>query len=124
MVLEFQTLGSREIEAEEEPIPDPRLSTEEADEQYGKFVVEPLENGFGMTLGNPMRRALYSSLPGTAVTWVVLFLLPLRFLTFGGASESSSAGSPATSACASAPADLIALDRACTSVSVSASTLD
>ncbi|MDA1188466.1 MAG: DNA-directed RNA polymerase subunit alpha [Chloroflexi bacterium] len=70
MVLEFQTLGSREIEAEEEPIPDPRLSTEEADEQYGKFVVEPLENGFGMTLGNPMRRALYSSLPGTAVTWV------------------------------------------------------
>ncbi|MBM3945583.1 MAG: DNA-directed RNA polymerase subunit alpha, partial [SAR202 cluster bacterium] len=70
MVLEFQTLGSREIEAEAEQVPDPRLTVVEADGRYGKFAVEPLEHGFGITLGNPMRRALYSSLPGTAVTWV------------------------------------------------------
>ncbi len=40
------------------------------EETYGKFVVEPLERGFGMTLGNSMRRILLSSLPGAAVTSV------------------------------------------------------
>jgi DNA-directed RNA polymerase subunit alpha len=38
------------------------------DGKYGKFVVEPLERGFGITLGNSMRRILLSSLPGVAVT--------------------------------------------------------
>ena len=37
---------------------------------YGKFVVEPLERGFGTTLGNSMRRVLLSSLPGYAITSV------------------------------------------------------
>ena len=35
---------------------------------YGKFVVEPLERGYGITLGNSLRRVLLSSLPGAAVT--------------------------------------------------------
>ena len=39
-----------------------------ADNTYGKFVVEPLERGFGNTLGNALRRVLLSSLPGSAVT--------------------------------------------------------
>ena len=39
-----------------------------ADGRYGKFVVEPLERGFGTTLGNSLRRVLLSSLPGVAVT--------------------------------------------------------
>ena len=41
-----------------------------ADEQanYGKFVIEPLERGFGDTLGNALRRVLLSSLPGAAVS--------------------------------------------------------
>ena len=36
--------------------------------QYGKFVIEPLEKGFGMTIGNALRRVLLSSLPGSAPT--------------------------------------------------------
>lgn len=40
----------------------------EADGSYGKFVVEPLDRGYGMTLGNSLRRVLLSSLPGAAVT--------------------------------------------------------
>jgi len=38
------------------------------DEKYGKFVVEPLERGYGTTLGNSLRRILLSSLPGAAIT--------------------------------------------------------
>ena len=38
--------------------------------KYGKFVVEPLERGFGHTLGNSLRRVLLSSLPGVAVSSV------------------------------------------------------
>ena len=38
--------------------------------KYGKFVVEPLERGFGHTLGNSLRRVLLSSLPGAAVSSV------------------------------------------------------
>ena len=37
---------------------------------YGRFLAEPLEPGFGVTLGNALRRVLLSSLPGAAVTWV------------------------------------------------------
>ena len=46
--------------------------TKEVDEngQYGKFVIEPLERGYGTTLGNCMRRVLLSSLPGAAITTV------------------------------------------------------
>ena len=43
-----------------------RLYTEN-DPNYGKFVVEPLERGYGTTLGNSLRRILLSSLPGAAV---------------------------------------------------------
>jgi len=38
------------------------------DDSYAKFVVEPLERGYGITLGNSLRRILLSSLPGSAVT--------------------------------------------------------
>ena len=70
MVIEFQGVTTREVpEVEEEAIPSPQISIIEADEKYGKFVIEPLDPGFGITLGNPLRRVLYSSLQGTAVTW-------------------------------------------------------
>ena len=48
----------------------PNISSEEMDEtgRSGVFVVEPLERGYGMTLGNSLRRVLLSSLPGVAVT--------------------------------------------------------
>ncbi len=48
----------------------PRIECMEnlGDDSYGKYVVEPLERGYGTTLGNSLRRILLSSLPGTAVT--------------------------------------------------------
>ena len=46
----------------------PKLECVESSDKYGKFVVEPLERGFGTTLGNSMRRVLLSSLPGVAAT--------------------------------------------------------
>ena len=70
MVLDFQTLVTTETSEPEEIIPDPQVEVVEADDRYGKFTVEPLDPGYGMTLGNALRRVLYSSLPGTAVTWV------------------------------------------------------
>ena len=71
MVLDFQSREMRELPAEEEEVvPSPSISVQEADDRYGRFAIEPLEPGYGITLGNPLRRILYSSLPGTAVTWV------------------------------------------------------
>jgi DNA-directed RNA polymerase subunit alpha len=70
-MLNFETFVPQDV-AEDvlEPIPSPEITVIEADGSYGKIAVEPLPQGFGMTLGNPLRRVLYSSLSGTAVTWV------------------------------------------------------
>lgn len=46
----------------------PHITTLESSTTYGKFVIEPLEAGYGRTLGNSLRRVLLSSLPGAAVT--------------------------------------------------------
>ena len=51
-------------------IPDLSITIQENEQHYGRFVVEPLERGWGVTLGNPLRRSLLNSLSGTAVTWV------------------------------------------------------
>lgn len=40
------------------------------DNKYGRYVIEPLERGYGITVGNALRRTLLSSLPGAAVTAV------------------------------------------------------
>jgi len=48
----------------------PRVECVESTETYGRFVAEPVEKNFGVTLGNSLRRVLYSSLPGAAITWV------------------------------------------------------
>jgi len=48
----------------------PKIECVESRDNYGKFVVEPLEKGFGMTLGNALRRVLLGYLPGAAVTQV------------------------------------------------------
>src|SRR3970040_670147 len=53
----------------EEP-PELTLEEEESDETYGRIVAEPLEAGFGVTIGNALRRTLLSALPGTAITAV------------------------------------------------------
>ena len=63
--------------------------TKEIDEngQYGKFVVEPLERGYGTTLGNCMRRILLSSLPGAAITSVKIDGVLHEFSTIPGVKE-------------------------------------
>ncbi len=48
----------------------PSVTCVESGVNYSRFLAEPLESGFGITLGNALRRALLSSLPGAAVTWV------------------------------------------------------
>lgn len=54
---------------------------------YGKFVIEPLERGYGTTLGNSLRRVLLSSLPGTAVKWVKIENVLHEFSTIPGVKE-------------------------------------
>ncbi len=54
---------------------------------YGKFVVEPLERGYGTTLGNSMRRVLLSSLPGYAITSVKIESILHEFSTIKGVKE-------------------------------------
>ena len=58
-----------------------------ADGRYGKFVVEPLERGFGTTLGNSLRRVLLSSLPGVAVTNIKIDGVVHEFSTIPGVKE-------------------------------------
>lgn len=54
---------------------------------YGKFIVEPLERGYGITLGNSLRRILLSSLPGVAVTSVKIENVLHEFSTIPGVAE-------------------------------------
>lgn len=59
----------------------------QGDDSYGKYVVEPLERGYGTTLGNSLRRILLSSLPGTAVTTVKIAGIQHEFSTIPGVKE-------------------------------------
>lgn len=65
----------------------PRIETEELTDTYGRFVVEPLERGYGTTLGNSLRRILLSSLPGAAVTSVRIDGVLHEFSTIKGVVE-------------------------------------
>lgn len=67
----------------------PKIETVEIsdDLKYGKFVVEPLERGYGTTLGNSLRRILLSSLPGAAVTSIQIDGVLHEFSTIEGVVE-------------------------------------
>ena len=65
----------------------PKIERVELNEDYGKFVVEPLERGFGITLGNSLRRVLLSSLPGVAVSSVKIDGVLHEFSTIPGVRE-------------------------------------
>ncbi len=65
----------------------PKIETEEMSDSYGRFVVEPLERGYGITLGNSLRRILLSSLPGAAVTSVRIDGVLHEFSTINGVVE-------------------------------------
>lgn len=65
----------------------PKIIKFDETEFYGKFVVEPLERGYGTTLGNSLRRVLLSSLPGSAVTSIQIEGVQHEFATIPGVRE-------------------------------------
>ena len=67
----------------------PRIECVDSPEEssYGKYVVEPLERGYGTTLGNSLRRILLSSLPGTAATSIKIAGVQHEFSTIPGVKE-------------------------------------
>ena len=66
----------------------PKITCEETDNgSFARFVVEPLEKGYGITLGNAMRRTLLSSLPGSAVIAVRIAGVAHEFSTIRGVTE-------------------------------------
>ena len=65
----------------------PRLTEYPVDNSRSRFVIEPLEPGFGYTLGNSLRRTLLSSIPGAAVTSVKIDGVLHEFTTITGVKE-------------------------------------
>src|SRR3989344_5057127 len=64
------------------------ISTEKTDSpNFGRFVIEPLPQGYGTTLGNALRRVLYTSIPGAAITSVYIPGVNHQFTTIDGARE-------------------------------------
>ncbi len=65
----------------------PNIQTLESSPKYGKFVIEPLDRGYGVTLGNSLRRVLLSSIPGAAITYVKIDKVMHEFSTIPGVKE-------------------------------------
>ena len=65
----------------------PKISSEDADDTSGSFVIEPLDKGFGYTFGNSLRRVLLSSLAGAAITSVRIEGVAHEFSTIPGVKE-------------------------------------
>src|SRR5499427_7093498 len=63
------------------------IEVRERRDNYAKFVIEPLERGFGITLGNALRRILLSSIPGAAVTYMKIDGVLHEFSTIPGVVE-------------------------------------
>ena len=65
----------------------PKVECVESSESYGRFIAEPLEKGFGTTLGNALRRVLLSSLTGAAITSVEISGIHHEFSSIAHAKE-------------------------------------
>ena len=65
----------------------PNIHKVEETDNYGKFVVEPLERGYGTTLGNSLRRVMLASLPGAAITSIDIDGVLHEFSTVEGVTE-------------------------------------
>ena len=66
----------------------PNIITEKSEDgRYGKFVVEPLERGYGTTLGNALRRIMLSTLPGAAVSQIKIDGVLHEFSSIPGVKE-------------------------------------
>jgi DNA-directed RNA polymerase subunit alpha len=63
------------------------VQVEEASEDFGRFVIQPLERGYGVTIGNALRRVLLSSLQGTAITAIKIDGVQHEFSTIEGVTE-------------------------------------
>lgn len=64
-----------------------KMKTDEENPSFGRFSVEPLEQGYGQTLGNSLRRVLLTSLPGAAITGVTIDGVKHQFSTYPGLKE-------------------------------------
>lgn len=64
-----------------------KVKTEKESENFARITIEPLDSGFGHTLGNSLRRVLLTSLPGAAVTWVKIDGVAHRFSPIDGIME-------------------------------------
>src|SRR3990167_1411303 len=64
-----------------------KVKEEKSQPDYGLFVIEPLETGYGHTLGNALRRVLLNSIPGVAITSVKINGVKHRFSTLPGLKE-------------------------------------
>lgn len=67
--------------------PNFKIETEKEEKDYGKFIIEPLEQGYGHTIGNALRRVLLSSLPGAAITQIKIDGVKHQFSTTPGLKE-------------------------------------
>ena len=65
----------------------PRIETDAVSRAYGRFLIGPLESGFGVTLGNALRRVLLATIPGAAVTSIRISDIPHEFSTIPGVRE-------------------------------------
>ncbi len=65
----------------------PRIESEAEARNYGKFVISPLERGYGITLGNALRRVLLSSLEGSAITSIRISDVQHEFSEIPGVRE-------------------------------------
>ena len=68
-------------------VPSPEILVDVSDEMYGRVSVGPLERGFAQTIGNPLRRILLSSTPGTAITWVKIGDVVHEYMAIPGIKE-------------------------------------
>lgn len=68
-------------------VPRPAMSVVETSDDFGKFAIEPLPRGRGMTLGNSLRRTLLNSVPGAAVTWAKIEGVPHEYASLAGMRE-------------------------------------
>ena len=65
----------------------PEIRVMDSEDTYGKVAVEPLPRGFGLTIGNPLRRILLSSTNGSAITWVKIDEVVHEYAAVAGVKE-------------------------------------
>jgi DNA-directed RNA polymerase subunit alpha len=65
----------------------PEVHVIESDATYGKVAIEPLQQGYGITIGNPLRRILLSSIEGSAITWIKIDDVVHEYTAISGVKE-------------------------------------